>query len=324
MSGAEGFESVASFVARRRVGWERLDELASRLGRARLSLAEVEELDRLTRRVAADLARARAAYPGSDAEGYLSELASRVHAGLHVRRAVTGTLRVLLRDEVPRVFRRNVRLFLLAAGLLAAGGMAGAFAVHFDPVGAGWLVPGAVREAVAEGRLWTDTLLTAAPGITGSLIARNNVAVVALAFALGLTGGLGTAAVLIGNGLLLGAVAAHCERHGMLRPLLGFVAAHGPAELAAVLLAAQAGFLLAAAVWAPGELSRQDALRERAREGGRLLVLVVPLLGGVALVESHVSPAATLSAGWKAALGLALVAALAIYLAWPGRRGGTA
>jgi len=312
-------ESVAAFVARHRAGWERLDELAARLDRGRLSLPEVEELDRLTRRVAGDLSKARAAYPGSDAEGYLSELAARVHSALHVRRARSAALKALLVDEVPATFRRHAVLFLLAGGWLSAGFVAGALAIWADPAAATSLVPASVRGAVTQGRMWTDSLLSAAPGVTGSLIARNNVTVVALAFALGLTGGLGTAAVLFGNGLLLGAVAGYCARHEMLRPLLVFAAAHGPVEIAALLLAAQGGFLLAGAILAPGDLPRWEALRRRAREAGGLLLCVAPLLGGAAILESYLSPSAVVSAPWKAALGLALVGALFLYLAWPGR-----
>ncbi len=224
-----GGEAAAAFVARRRAAWERLEELASRLDQSRLSLAEVEELDRLTRRTTADLARARAAYPGSDVEGFLSELSARVHVGLHLRTSRTGTLLRLYDQELPATFRAHLGLFLLAGGLFASGLAAGALTVWADPAASLSLVPAPVREAVEQGRMWTDALLSTSPGLSGSLIARNNVTVVALAFVLGVTG-VGTAAVLFGNGLLLGAVAAHCARNDMLGRLLAFVAAHGPAE----------------------------------------------------------------------------------------------
>lgn len=311
-------EAAAAFVARRRASWERLEELAGRLGRSRLSLAEVEELDRLTRRTAGDLARARTSYPGSDVEGYLSELSARVQVGLHLRSPRGGALRRLYGRDLPATFRARAGLFLLALGLFGSGLAAGALAVWAEPTAAVSLVPSAVREAVAQGRMWTDSLLSTAPGLSGSLIARNNVTVVALAFALGATG-VGTAAVLFGNGLLLGAVAAHCARHDMLGRLLAFVAAHGPAEILALLLAGQAGFVIGAAMLAPGEWPRAEALRRHAREAGRLLALVIPLLAWVAGVEAFVSPLAVPGAPAKATLGLGLAAALLLYLAWPGR-----
>ena len=311
-------ESVAAFVARRRGGWERLAELADRIGRGRLSLAEVEELDSLARRAAGDLARARACYPGSHAEAYLSELAVRVRAGLHLRGVRLALLRRLFAIGIPATFRRHADLFLLSLALFAAGAVAGAFAVWAEPGAAVDLVPGPVRAAVAQGRMWTDSVNALAPGLAGSLIARNNWAVVTLAFALGVTGGLGTAAVLFANGLLLGAVGVHCARHSLLSPLLAFTAAHGPPEILALLLAGQAGFALAQAILAPGELPRDLSLRLAAREAGELLALIVPLLAFAALVESTLS-SGTAPAPWKAFFGAAAAGALGVYLLWPGR-----
>jgi uncharacterized membrane protein SpoIIM required for sporulation len=162
--------------------------------------------------------------------------------------------------------------------------------------------------------MWTEGLLHAAPGITGSRIAHNNVAVAALAFALGLTGGIGTAALVLANGLLLGAVLAHVAQNGMAAPLLAFVAAHGPAELSALLLAAQAGFVLAAGLVDPGEWPRSAALAARGREAARLMAVAVPVLALAALVEGTISPGDVFPAWAKAALGLGLAAAVWLFL----------
>jgi uncharacterized membrane protein SpoIIM required for sporulation len=311
---------IGAFVRRRRAGWERLEVLSGRVEGGKLSLAEVEELDRLYRRTVGDLSYARGAFPGSDAEGYLSQVTGRAYGALYRKRAGSGAFRRFWLSEVPSVFRRHLPLFGLAALFLAAGVAAGALAIAADPAAATALVPPAVLRAVAARRMWTDSLLTLGPGLGGAFIARNNVAVTGLAFLLGLTGGIGTAWLLFANGLLLGAVAAHCLRNGMGAPLLSFAAAHGPAELACLLLAGQAGFLLARALVDPGEWPRGEALRLRAREASRLVALAAPLLAVVATVESTISPAA-FSLAAKAILGSGLAAALLLYLWRLGARG---
>jgi len=313
--------SVGAFVRSRRGGWDRLDALAARAARERLPLAEVEELDRLYRRAAGDLAFARSAFPGSDAEGHLAQVTARAHGALYrpERAGLRGAWRVLA-VEAPAAFRAHLGAFALAAALLVAGIAGGALAVLVDPGTASVLVPEPVRDAVAARKLWTDDLLHAAPGLTGSFIARNNVTVAAMAFGLGLTAGLGTALLLVGNGLLLGAVFAHLHQHGMAAGLLGFVAAHGPAELGALLLAAQAGFVLAGALVDPGEWPRGLALAARGREAVRLVAVVIPVLLLVALVEGAVSPGARFPVAAKAALGLALAGGLFGYLALAGER----
>jgi len=307
--------SVGAFVRARRAAWERLDALARRVTAGPMPLAEVEELDRLYRRAAGDLAHARSAFPGSEAEGYLAQVTARAYGALYrPPRPGPRALWRLVAVEAPATFRRHAGALGLAAAFLAAGLAGGALAVWADPATATVLVPERVRDSVAAGRLWTDELVSAAPGLTGSLIAHNNVTVAALAFALGLTAGLGTAWILLANGLLLGAVMAHVAQHGMLGGLLGFTAAHGPTELSAILVAAQGGFILAGALVDPGEWTRSAALAARGREAARLLLVVVPALALVALVEGTVSPGARFPVALKAALGLALAAALWAWL----------
>ena len=314
--------NVGAFVRSRRAGWERLAALAARAESGRLPLGEVEELDRLYRRAAGDLAFARGAFPGSDAEGHLAHVTARAYAALYrPRRSGLGRAVRLVRDEAPAAFRRHLHAFALAMALLAGSAAAGGLAVAVEPAVATILVPEQVRDAVAARRMWTEHLLEAAPGLSSSAIAHNNVTVASLAFALGLTAGLGTALLLVANGLLLGAVVAHAVQGGMGGPLLAFLAAHGPAELSALVLAAQAGFVLAAAVVDPGEWPRSAALAAASREAVRLMAVVVPVLAVVALVESAVSPGDRFAPPAKAALGLGLAAALFL---WLGRRGSRA
>lgn len=315
---------VAAFVRARREAWERLEALAARIDAGRLTLAEVEELDRLYRRAAGDLAHARAAFPGTDAEGYLAQVTARAHAALHRgRRRPLAAVAALFRREAPAVAAAHGWALALSAGCLLAGLLGGAAAVALEPEAAGWLVPDGVRRALAAGRLWTGDLLSVAPGLAGGAILRNNVTVAALAFALGLTGGLGTAGLLVGNGLVLGAVAAAAARAGLWPGLAAFLAAHGPAELSALVLAGQGGFVLASGLVRPGEWPRAEALAERARQGARLLAVAVPVLLLVALVESTVSPVEAFPVPARAALGLGLAAALWGYL-WRAGRAATA
>ncbi|HSM93778.1 MAG TPA: stage II sporulation protein M [Anaeromyxobacteraceae bacterium] len=310
--------NVAAFVRARRAAWERLDALVARVGLEPLSLAEVEELDRLYRRTAGDLAWARSAFPGSDAEGYLAQLTGRAFGVLYRRRRGLAAAAALVRHEIPAAFARSRGAFLLALGLLVAGIAGGALAVAFEPEAATLLVPVGIRDAVAAGRVWTDDLLAVAPGVGGSIIVRNNVTVASLAFAGGLTGGLLTAGLLLGNGLVLGAVGAFAWQGGQGRSFLAFVAAHGPAELLALLLAAQGGLHVAGALVRPGEAPRGALLAARGREASRLLVVVAPLLVLLGVVEASVSPGTGWAPWAKAALGASLAAGTLAWL-WRGR-----
>lgn len=321
MSAATGAaQSVVAFVQAHRPAWERLAVLSSRAGAARLPLAEVEELDRLYRRAAGDLALARSRFPGSDVEGYLSQLVASAYRALYRPRDRAAALLRLVRDDLPWTARRHLPALALAASLLAAGVAGGALAVTLDPGAAELIVPESVRRSVDLHRMWTGHLLSGTPGFTGAKLLRNNVSAAALAFGLGITAGLGTGLLLLLNGVLLGAVFAHVARHAMAGDLLAFVAAHGPLELSALLLAAQAGFVLAGALIDPGEWPRRLALQAAGRAAARLMAAVVPALTVAALLEAGVSPVPGIHGAAKGALGLVLAAALWVWLLRRGRR----
>ncbi len=311
---------VAAFARARREGWERLTALVARVEAGHLSLEEVEELDQRYRRAAGDLAHARTAFPGTDAERHLAQVTAQAYGALYRgRRRPLAALLHLYRREAPAAAVAGGWALALSAACLTAGALGGAAAVALDPAAAGWLVPEGVRRSLAAGRLWTGDLLSAAPGLAGGAILRNNVTVAALCFALGLTGGLGTAALLLANGALLGAVTVAVAKAGLAPGFLAFVSAHGPAELSALVLAGQGGFLLAQGLLQPGEWPRAEALAARGREGARLMAVVVPVLLLVALVEATVSPAEAFPPVLRAALGLGLAAALWGYLWRAGR-----
>src|SRR2546428_828254 len=84
------------------------------------------------------------------------------------------------------------------------------------------------REHLAQRRLWTDIPDQYRP-IVGPLIIVNNVRVAVVAFAGGLTAGVLTLYVLIGNGALLGTIFAVVQGYGMTGGLLAFTAAPSPA-----------------------------------------------------------------------------------------------
>jgi len=81
-----------------------------------------------------------------------------------------------------------------------------------------------------------------------SQLMTNNIRVSLFAFGLGITWGLGTVVVMFYNGVILGAVAADYIQGGQIKFLLGWLLPHGAVEIPAILLAGQAGFMLASAL----------------------------------------------------------------------------
>jgi uncharacterized membrane protein SpoIIM required for sporulation len=150
------------------------------------------------------------------------------------------------------------------------------------------------------------------------LIISNNIQVTLLAFGFGLTAGIGTSVLLIFNGIHLGSVAGWMTLHGKDRALWGWIMPHGATELLAICLAGAAGYILASAIIAPGQLRRATALKQA---GGQALTIelgcmVMLVIAG--LIEGFVSPSAIDYASRIGVL-LASVAFWAVYFFGAGR-----
>ena len=145
----------------------------------------------------------------------------------------------------------------------------------------------------------------ARPVVSSTIIA-NNIQVTFLAFGLGLTAGIGTTALLIFNGIHLGSVAGWMTLHGKQRALWGWIMPHGGTELLAIALAGAAGYLLAAAIVAPGLVRRSTALKKIGADALTIELGCMVMLVIAGAIEGFVSPSDIDYPSRIAVLGLSL------------------
>lgn len=312
---------LPAFVAKRRGDWDSLQALLGRQRAGALRLEELRTLDTLYRRAAADLAHAQTFYPGTDAHRFLNQLCGQAYAAIYQPpRERWPAVRAFFLRDFPATLRRELPFVGASAAVFLLGILLGALVVLWEPRGAELLVPEGVRQYVAQGRMWTDDILSVAPPNTvASGIATNNLTVTILTFALGIAGGLGTLFLLVNNGVHIGAIGALCIREGMTRGFLDFIAAHGPVELSIIVIAGGAGLMVGQALIDPGELPRGQALALRGREAVKLVIGCAPFLALIGVVEGYVSPGDLFPTAAKAALGLSLGALFWGYLLRAGR-----
>jgi uncharacterized membrane protein SpoIIM required for sporulation len=152
-----------------------------------------------------------------------------------------------------------------------------------------------------------------------SAIMTNNMSVSFTAFAMGITGGLGTIYMMAFNGLLIGVIGTACALSGMSVPFWSFVAPHGALELPAIFIAGGAGLRLAQGLLFPGFLPRRHSLTAAGGEAVKLVLGCIPLLVIAGIIEAFISPT-DLAVPLKFALSGALCALLTMYLL-SGRQG---
>lgn len=313
------------FISRRRADWERLarlTETARSRGLAGLARDDLSAVGLLYRKSTSDLAYARAHFPGGDVEGYLNMLVAQGHALVHGGAKLSGrAVTRFVRWQLPVAVREHIRPILLAAAVffLAAGVGAWAYATH-NAVIIG-LIPEAYRrmiDSVADGE--SRGALDVAKPILSSAIMTNNIQVSFIAFALGLTFGLGTLWVVWQNGLLLGALAWVTHSLGQDLRFWSLILPHGVIELPAIFLAAGAGLMIGSALLRPGDLRRVDALRIAGQKAMPLLGGVVGLLIAAGLIEGFFTPA-PVAPSLKLLFATVLFLAFITYIALPGTTG---
>jgi len=304
------------FLAQRRDDWRRLSSLLDRLhgaGPGNLALAEIEELGRLYRRAASDLAHARAHFHDPETVSYLNQLVGRGHAALYApARPRWGHLWRFWSEVFPRQVMASLSYCLLAALCLFGSAGAAALAVVISP-------------ELAD--LVRDRPLPPRPGggmpvgfeaLLGSVILTHNIKVGFSAFALGIAFGAGTIYVLLANGMMLGALGGSLGTGADALTFWSLIVPHGGIELLAVCLCGGSGLVMGWALINPGEYARRDALVLAGRRALPLVVGTVPLFGIAALVEAFVTPA-SLPAWLKLTIGAVSAVAVMGYLALVGR-----
>jgi uncharacterized membrane protein SpoIIM required for sporulation/uncharacterized RDD family membrane protein YckC len=302
----ESSSALGDFVRSRRDDWRELERLVGLTRKRGLGFGDVERLDRLYRRASGDLARARTVFAGTEVNRYLNQLCAQAYAAIYraPTRARDG-LRTFYRATFPRVVQQTLPYTLVAVGCLLLGVLVGGITVALDPAGAVTLIDPSLREFIDRHELWTDSILSVrTPAELATEIFTNNLRVTFMAFALGVTAGLGTLAVVGFNGLQFGALVVDCAQHGLASNILTFISAHGPVELSIICLSGGAGLLIGHALVAPGERPRGAWVRERATLAVQIVLGCAPFLVGIGIVEGFVSPGALVPWPVKALFGL--------------------
>lgn len=312
--------------------WNSYRALAARARRGLRALPE-DDLTRFAgmyREVAADLARARTYHGSIELQETLERMVGAGHNLLYrpIGRSMKA-LRAWVSWGFPRLVRKRAPLVALSA-LLLFGPMYAAYSqVRADPEWARQVLPVEMviraeqaGDRLAQGRGYIDMPEPMMPIFSTALIA-NNVQVTFWAFAGGIIAGLGTALILVMNGVSIGAVIGLYTNHEAASLLWAFVASHGVLELTAIVISGAAGMWLGSAIYAPGRRTRLEALRRRGRDAVGLLGGTTVLLILAGFVEGFVSPSVTPNAVKFAFAGVVALALLA-YLSLAGRSDATA
>jgi uncharacterized membrane protein SpoIIM required for sporulation len=252
--------------------------------------AEIQATISLYLQVSTHLTQARDRYSDPALERYLNDLVGRARQTIYGARPTTirGSLAFFgarYRHEI----RRSTGFILIASALLVVGVLASWLWVAYSPEAQVGLFPPQARAAIE--RMGEGRPDLGPSGALATTILFNNVRVAFLAFALGITLGIGTVFVLLQNAVIIGVLAGAFGAAGHAASFWALVLPHGILELIAIGIAAAAGMRMGWAIVDPGDRARSRALSEEAA-GAMVVVLgVVPAFVLAAVIEGFVTGA---------------------------------
>jgi uncharacterized membrane protein SpoIIM required for sporulation len=252
-----------------------------------LDLQGAQRLHYLFERAAAALARINTFSSDPEVTRYLETLVARTYGAIHSldrQRTRFSPLKWFF-GTFPRTFRKHVGAFVLACAATLVGVAFGGIIFVVTPESKETMIPAIFSHAyqspsdrVAAEEAAQEDRLEGSKNTFALFLMQNNIRVTILAAALGFTFGIGTLTMLFYNGVILGVICVDYIVDGQGVFLTGWLLPHGSIEIPAILVGAQAGFLLAGAIIGRGT---RFCLKARMRE---VMPSVVTLIFGAAIM----------------------------------------
>ena len=314
-----------SYISRHRDEWSRLDEATRHQRRRRDPRAgpDIADLVRLYLRASSHLAEVQSRYHDPALEDYLNGLVARARGTIYAAearsiRSLVSTFGVRYRTAI----RRTVPFILVVAALLGTVLLLTDLWVATSPEARAGLLPPQAHDAVE--RAGGGTIDPELPGpALSAFILQNNVQVAFLAFALGITLGIGTLYVVVQNAVFIGLLAGAFHAADKATVFWALVLPHGFLELIAICISAGAGLRMGWAIVEPGDRDRVVALREEATDAVLVIVGVIPAFAVAAAIEGFVTGRTGLPL-LEVVLGAVVATAYVAFLFAPPRREPTA
>ena len=240
-----------------------------------------------------DLAYARTFYPESDNTAYLNTLAGQFHQTIYKNKKVKQNRVITFwKYELPLLFRNHQRqlfyAFIIFSVAVGIGALSAALDDSFVRLILGDSYVNMTLEnirkgdpmAVYKGQNEADMFL---------YITFNNIRVSFLAFIMGVFFSVGTFWILFQNGIMLGAFQYFFYKQGLLLTSVLTIWIHGTLEIAAIIIAGCAGFVMGNSLLFPKTYSRMYSFKKGARQGIKIVIGLVPVFITAGFLEGFVT-----------------------------------
>jgi uncharacterized membrane protein SpoIIM required for sporulation len=300
------------FRKQREAGWLELEDYLARAekkGIRALSPGELQRLPLLYRSAVSSLSVARAIALDRNLLLYLENLSLRGFLVVYGPRYSIGpSIAAFFTRDFPAAVRLAKYHVAIAALAMLAGVAAGYLLMVSDETWFTSIVPDGLAAARGPHSSREDLLkheiFAPWPGFVDAFVKManflfsHNTVVGLLAFSTGLAAGVPTLALLVYQGLILGAFLQIHAKHGLGIDFLGWLSIHGVTEITAIVLCGAAGLLIADKILFPDRYSRLQSLSMHGRMAAQIAAGAVLLFFVAAILEGGFRQLVA-STGWR-------------------------
>lgn len=304
-----------NFINTHRKTWQELEDILKHGKFKTRNIAHQDRLHHLLflyQTVSGHLSVARTRYGDTNTVEYLNGLVARAHQAIFVSR--TKSLSKIVRfftHGFPEQLKKESLLFLISAGIFILSFLFSFTVTIYRDDYALSFIPADYIRSLDENTIGSNVNLNYS--IASVVIFTNNIQVGILAFALGITFGIGTVYVLVMNGFMLGALSAAAVNRGLGYVFWSLILPHGVPELFCVFVCGAAGLIIARSIIFPGLRSRRRSFTAGGKNALFLLMGTIPLFVLAGITEGYFTPL-PIDPLWKYAVSLLWLAVLILYL----------
>ena len=252
-----------------------------------------DKLNDLFVQITDDLSYSRTYYPNRSVRVYLNNLAQQVFYSIYKSKRVKfGRFLYFWTDELPQLvynarvaFRASFAIFILS---MLIGMLSSAMNPDFPRAILGDDYVDMTIANIESGDPMAVYKERGAFGMSLGITA-NNLYVAFLTFGLGIFFGIGSAGVLISNGVMVGAFQYFFIEKGIFLESFLTIWTHGTLEISAIIIAGAAGMTMGQGLVFPGTLTRLQSFQITARRGLKIMFGIAPIIVLAGFIEGYLT-----------------------------------
>ncbi len=240
-----------------------------------------------------DLSYARTFYPNRSVRVYLNSLAQRIFSTIYKnRRSPLKRIGLFWLEELPQLVYEARREFLLAFLTMLISFVIGIVSSAGDPQFVNTILGDGYVEMTIENIESGDPMAVYKQrgqfGMSLGITA-NNLFVAFLTFVMGVFFAVGSIALIIKNGIMVGAFQYFFIERGLFWDSFLTIWIHGTLEISAIVIAGAAGITMGKGLVFPGTYTRMQSFQRSARRGVKIMIGIAPIIIMAGFIEGYLT-----------------------------------